>query len=345
MRPRKPRHLSAMHRGSKLLSKPLHSAEHPHRREVTYMRFLSAAFILALFSLVETKAANPPSIDDIASALESSADAMGAYQVKIRTDSKSHPAHGEKAHETWQESEFYVGSEGRFRVERKGTIASTASPKPVPECRISAFDGKIARTMAGGTNFNNGKVGSVSVMSKGTDPRNYLFQFMSKPFLESLREDRDRFENPRWAERNEKTVIELTSKPVVRENGVAFRARHLFDKEKGMFPVYRSAEVRLPSFDQKWRVYSETSIDKWIQKDDCWLPQKATDRSYFALADSLEKRNAFPLFTERRVSFSDWQLNMEFGDAVFQLQFLPGIRVFDKFQGKTYTVSSKADQP
>lgn len=305
------------------------------------MRKVLALILVALQLHLTTNAAEPPSLDDIAKALESLEDAMGSYQVKLRTDAKSRSPHADEFAKTWQESNFYVGDEGRFRVERKGTIASTASPEPVPECRTSAFDGKIARTMAGGASFNNGKVGTVSVMSKGTDPRNYLFQFMSKPIAESLTKDRDRFERPRWAEQNEKDIVEVTSKPVVRDNGIAFRARHLFDAQKALYPVYRSAEIRLPTVDDKWRVYSETNIDAWFQIEDRWLPKQATHRSYFALADSLTKQDAFPLFTERRVSFSDWKLQENFADAVFHIQFIPGIRVLDKFQGKTYTVKPK----
>jgi hypothetical protein len=228
-----------------------------------------------------------------------------------------------------------IDAKGRVRVEVDGQSFRHGEEIEVyPHKSLGVYDGQVMKSMSGRQNYTHGLITS----SRGDvglrmDPWSVTTHYFSKPISEILAEKSafvaDRVE---W---KGKQVLRVQTKPTVNKTD-SRKYVFLIDPAMNYAVVKRAIAIQFEG-QERWMEYTRIVGEDFFEAHPgIWVPKRVVHESF---APTLEdaKKGAKPALSWRwDIRMDDWKINPEVPDAVFELDFDPGLYINDKIAGRSF---------
>lgn len=237
---------------------------------------------------------------------------------------------------------FAIDERGRIRSEQTGGVPGKIGTTDVrQQHEFAVFDGLLLRLLKGNVNEpgNWGYHGRDKYrMPREVDPRNYLLEHNNEPLREQISGGKYRAVGKEmWLEVGkemwqEREVVALESSTTTQENKkTSYRGRLLLDPSLGYAAIYRVSQIRFDDLGPEWHDFARYEVSDYKPAvGGLFVPGRAIYTSLLPSRDIVKAKQQIETAWQHDIRFLDWELNPEFTDEEFELDFPDGIFVMDE---------------
>ncbi len=229
---------------------------------------------------------------------------------------------------------FAIDERGRIRSEQTGGVPGNIGTTDVrQQHEVAVLDGLLLRLLKGNVNEpgNWGYHGRDKYrMPREVDPRNYLLEHGNEPLRQQLSGGKYRVVGKEmWQERE---VVALESSTTTQEKEkTSYRGRLLLDPSLGYAAVYRVSQIRFDDLGPEWHDFARYEVSEYKPATGgFFVPGRAIYTSLLPSRDIVKAKQQIKTAWQHDIRFLDWELNPEFTDEEFKLDFPNGIFVMDE---------------
>lgn len=230
---------------------------------------------------------------------------------------------------------------GRVRCDVRGqTIVPGDEGTLQPVLALAVFDGSNAKVMSGGNVFVSGLI---------TNQRHDL------PWRFAPQEATTHFQGElisslvkKYPASIVKTELVDGIDTIVLETSIGHyaldrRCRFHVAPSMNFAVVRRAIEAKLPE-GKKWIEYSWTKCGNFSEvSPGFWLPSNAETKMVATSRENFLSDVSPPLLAQTSVQFTEWVVNPEVSDDLFNLDFEPGVYVTDRITGAHYQIAGVSE--
>lgn len=223
---------------------------------------------------------------------------------------------------------FSVDESGRLRsLSVGGTPGRIGTTDVIPQRIIGTFDGTVTRILQGRDQYERGYIGPDKFrIPREVDPRNYLHQVYHELLSTQLEGKHRILGIAKWKNRD---VVLIEPPPTVVKD-VSYKSQVLLDPQLDYSLIARSLWSRHDKLGPAWHEYSHTDTTDFKRSaEGVWLPSHGLYTSYNVNQAQITAKTAPTIAWQYDVTFQEWEINPNFADTDFTLDFPPGIFIQD----------------
>lgn len=312
------------------------------------MRFASVVTVLAgCLSAADVRGAavTEMSLEDIVQAIVDSEQEVRSLSVTNRMQVVQQYFPGQPDVEVRLDvvESIILDADGRTRVEIDGQgfrHTTDGEPEVYPQQVLGVYDGQQMRQTSGLDRFTQGLVtSSRSDLAMRLDPRHVTTHYFYKPVSGLLKKSGVLVGEVDWDGR---TVMRLETTP----SGTDDKRRYVFliDPGYNFAIVKRAVEIQF-SGHERWMEYTRIVGSEYEEvHPGVWLPGHAVHESLDPTRENAADGTDPALAWRWDVVMEDWQVNPELTEALFRLDFSPGVYVNDQVTGRSFQVAGISDE-
>ena len=279
--------------------------------------------------------------EDIVAAISETEATLSTLSVKSKWEVKVPDSNAFKTFQTSRGSESVVletdipAGRVRCQVEGEATVSGKEHIKQ-PLLSIGVFDGEKTTEMSGGDDFTSGIItNSRNDLPWRFVPQEAVTHFQASPISRTLRKWPGEVIGEERVNGID-TVVVVTSP---NRTNLDRRSRFHIAPSLNFSVVRRAIEAKLPD-GTKWVEYHCIRCSDYREVvPGIWLPNAAISQMFFTEDKHFKSDVEPPLMGETVVEFSDWVVNPQLRDELFQIEFEPGVYVTNKITGQNYQVA------
>jgi hypothetical protein len=286
-------------------------------------------------------AAAPPSLGELRQGIKDAREAIHNFAVACDCSYQTYAISLNRLNAPIREKATYScdsSFNGRIRYEGTGVMQGVEGKPNWTYQKTGVFDGKRMKLITGTNDkMTHGRVWTQALLEWPIDPRSFLYLHNFHP-VDMILGNEAANETEKWrvvgvTKWDGHTVVDIETETMTsKADGNLFRNRYYVDCERGFSIVYRANQMYRPK-TKSWLDYCSLTCHDYVEAGPgIWLPTRILYEGYgIPIAD-----NDAYMINRTEVKASNWVVNANLPDTLFDIDFPSGLIVEDQETGKIY---------